>query len=344
MRTWIALATVAALSAGIATAARNDLAETAAPGKQPKIAGIIFQEDQFFRMLSFGMRDAAEKGGAEFIVGNSMNKPDKEIQLIDSYVARKVDAIVISPISEKSSAAGINRAAEKGIKIIMTNSTIPGEAPATFIESNQKELGTKTGQAARKYIEEKLGGKARIAILAFKSLLPEQSNARSDGFKEEVAKLPGVEIVTEQDAWLPEAAIKKAGDIITAHPEINIIWSANEGGTVGSALAVKNAGKAGKIVVFGTDVSMQLLDFLESPDDILQAITAQQPYEIGTTAVESALKVLKGEEVEKKITLGGVTMQRSDPAGIKVSREKLQSSGQQGRSMSDDLTARGDAR
>lgn len=296
----------------------------AADQKKLKIAGIIFQEDQFFRMLAFGMRDAAEKGGAEFLLGNSMNKPDKEIQLLDSYLARKVDAIVISPISEKSSAAGINRAAEKGVKIVMTNSNIAGNAPSTFIESNQAELGTKTGQAARAYIEQKLGGKAKIAILAYKSLLPEQSNARMNGFKQEVLKCPGVEIVAEQDAWLPEAAVKKAGDIITAHPEVNIIWSANEGGTVGSVLAVKNAGKTGKIAVFGTDVSQQLLDFLESSDNILQAITAQQPYEIGVAGVEAALKVLKGEKPEKKVTLGGVTMQRSDPAGIKAARTKIE--------------------
>lgn len=298
-------------------------AQSTASGKKPVIAGVIFQEDQFFRLLSYGMEDAAKKGGAEFLLGNSNNKPDKEVQLLDSYMARKVDAIIISPLNSRSSAAALNRAAAKGAKIIMTNSTIEGEAPASFIESNQMELGTKTGEEARKYIEQKLGGKAKIAILAYKSFLSEQSDARTNGFKQEMAKVPGAQIVAEQDAWLSEAAVKKAGDILTANPDINLVWSANEGGTVGSVLAVKNAGKAGKVVVFGTDVSQQLLDFLQKEDDILQAITAQQPYEIGTKACETALKVVQGELVEKKITMGGVTLKRSDPEGIKNYKARL---------------------
>lgn len=299
-------------------------AQDAAKGKKPLIAGIIFQEDQFFRLLAKGMQDTAEKDGAEFLLGNSNNKADKEVQLIDSYIARKVDAIIISPLNTKSSAAALNRAAEKGVKLIMTNSTIEGDAPSCFIESNQKELGIKTGEAARKYIEEKLGGKAKIAILAFKSQVPEQSEMRTSGFKQEIAKVPGAQIVAEQDAWLTEMAVKKAGDILTANPDINIIWSANEGGTAGSVLAVKNGGRAGKVAVFGTDVSMQLIDFLQKDDNILQAITAQQPYEIGSAASDAAVKVIKGEKVEKKIVMGGITLQRSNPEGIKEYKAQLQ--------------------
>ena len=66
--------------------------------EKPKIAGIVFQEDQFFRLILFGMRDAAEAAGAEFLEANSLNKPDKEIQLINTYIARGIDAIVISQI------------------------------------------------------------------------------------------------------------------------------------------------------------------------------------------------------------------------------------------------------
>ena len=57
-----------------------------------------------------------------------------------------------------------------------------------------------TGEACAKYIEENMDGKAKIGILQFKSLLPEQSGARSQGFIDEVTKLPGVEIVSDQDA------------------------------------------------------------------------------------------------------------------------------------------------
>ena len=288
-----------------------------------KIAGIIFQEDQFFRLVQFGMKDAADKAGVELLAASSSNKPDKEIRLVNTYIARQVDAIVISPLSSTASIAALKLAHDRGVKIITYNTTIAGDIPQSYVESDQFDLGSQSGRAAVKYIEQELGGKAKIAILAFKSQLPEQSSARSNGFKSEVTKLAGVQVVAEQDAWLAEMAVRKVGDIITAHPDVNIIWAANEGGTVGSVMAVKNAGKAGSVAVFGTDISKQLISFLLADDNILQAITGQRPFEIGQRAVESAVKVLKNQPVEKKISMPGVLLSRQDPDSVRVFEQKL---------------------
>ena len=291
--------------------------------EQKQIAGIIFQDDQFFHLVSYGMEDAAKKAGAKFLLSNSRNKPDQEIRLVNTYIARGVDAIVLSPLSQKSSAPAIKQAKEKGITIVTYNTSVDGNLAQAFVESDQFNVGAKTGMATREFIEKNLNGKANIAMLAFKSNTPEQSDARTSGFKSEVTKLPGVKIVAEQDAWLAEAAIKKAGDILTAHPDVNIIYAANEGGTVGSVMAVKNANKAGKIFVFGTDISDQLLGFLNSKDNILQAITGQMPYEIGVTAVKDAVKLLNGEKVEAKTTIPGVLLDRSQPDMIKKYKDNL---------------------
>ena len=286
--------------------------------KKLKIAGIVFQEDQFFRLIQFGMQDAADKAGVELLLANSANKPDKEIQLVNTYIARGVDAIVISPLSAKASATALQRAKDAGISVVTYNTTVEGAIPVTYIESDQGDLGRQTGLVARRYIEEQLGGQAKIATLAFKSQLAEQSDARRNGFVEVVGQLPGVEFVAEQDAWLPEMALKKAGDILTAHPEIDIIWSANEGGTVGSVMAVKNAGREGKVVVFGTDASQQLVEFMLAEDNILQALTTQTPFELGTKAMELAIAALKGQDVAAKVVMDGVLVARQDPEGVRA--------------------------
>lgn len=290
---------------------------------KPRVAGIVFQEDQFFRLVLLGMREAARAGGADLMEANSYNKPDKEIELVNTYLARRVDALVISPLSRTGSVTALQKAHDRGVKVVCYNTTVDAPFPAAFVECSPEDLGAQTGRAARKYVEEKLGGKAKIAILAFKSLVPEQSDGRVNGFKKEISRLPGVEFVAEQDAWLPEAALKKAGDILTANPDVNLIWAANEGGTVGSVMAVTNAGKAGKVAVFGTDVSEQLLGFLQAPDNILQAVTAQRPVDLGRAAVENALKTLRGEAVEKRVSLPGLCLSRADPEGVKAYEKQL---------------------
>ena len=288
-----------------------------------RIAGIVFQEDQFFRLALFGMRDAALREGATLLEANSAGKPDKEIQLVNTYIAQKVDAIVISPLSARASISALERARAGGIIVITYNTTIESPVPAAYIESDHTDLGASTGRAARAFIGQHLGGTANIALLAFVSQLPEQSSQRSEGFIREVTQLPGVRIVARQDAWLAEQAVKKAGDILTAHPEVNVIWAANEGGTVGAVMAVKNAGKAGTVAVFGTDTGEQLADFLLADDNILQAVTGQQPFEIGSLAVETAIRALRGEPVEARRALPGKLLSRTMPDSVRAFKQRL---------------------
>ena len=113
------------------------------------------------------------------------------------------------------------------------------------------------------------------------------------------------------------------GDVFTANPGVTIVYAANEGGTVGAVMAVKNAGKAGKVAVFGTDTSEQLADFLLDDSNILHAITGQRPFEIGSMAVEAAVKVLKGEKVAKKVSLPGFLLTREKPDEIRQFKERL---------------------
>ncbi|HEX7572455.1 MAG TPA: substrate-binding domain-containing protein, partial [Bacteroidota bacterium] len=158
------------------------------PGHR-KIAGIVFQEDQFFRLVLFGMRDAAARNGADLLEANSAGKPDKEIQLINTYIASGVDAIVVSPLSAKASVIALERARAKGITIVTYNTNVEGDIAAAYLESDQTGLGRATGAAAREYIEKHLEGKANVALLAFQSQAPEQSTMRVNGFREEITKL-----------------------------------------------------------------------------------------------------------------------------------------------------------
>src|SRR6185295_7155530 len=79
-----------------------DFPATSSSPKSPKIATIIFQDDQFFRLIEFGAREGAQRAGASTVEGNSDNKLDKERQLVDAFIISKADAILISPLSRKA--------------------------------------------------------------------------------------------------------------------------------------------------------------------------------------------------------------------------------------------------
>jgi simple sugar transport system substrate-binding protein/ribose transport system substrate-binding protein len=288
-------------------------------GGSIKMAGIIFQEDEFFRLIQFGMQDAAKKNGVELLVGNSANSQDKESTQVQNYADQKVAAILVSPINSKTSIPALKAAHDQGILIVTNNVSLASDFPDGDVECSNEDLGIQTGTECHKYIVDKLGGKANIAILAFHSQVAEQSDARTGGFKKSLQDLidkGDVKIVAEQDAWETAKAQQAGTDILGSKPEINVVYGANEGGTSGWVLAVKQAGQAGKIGVFGTDVSDTLINYLKSDDNILQAITAQKPFEMGQKSMEMALKALHHEPYDKKIVLNGVCLKRSDQSGI----------------------------
>lgn len=297
---------------------------SAGAAKKFKIATIGFQDDQFFKLAEMGMRDAATKANVELFQGSSAGSTDKEASLIENYVTQQVDAIVIAAVNKKASIPALQRAHEARVKIITYDASVEADFPAANIRSDQISLGKLTGQVAHKYIKEKLGGKAKIAVITYLSLIPEMATERNKGFLDEVKKLPGVQIVATNDAWMADKAVTVVDDVLTRHPDLNLIWGANEGGTVGAVTAVRNAGKAGKVAVFGTDVSEQMCGFLLDKDNVLQAVTGQKPFEIGSLAVETAVKVLKGESVEKMTLLPGQLFSRANAQHVTEYREYLQ--------------------
>ncbi|WP_455383192.1 substrate-binding domain-containing protein [Salinispira pacifica] len=316
MRRFVAVLAIFGLAAGMAIA--NGAKESSA--KKPTIAGIVFQTDQFFRIVEIGMQAAAKQDNADLLLASSNNSAQTESQLVDTYVSRGVDAIAISPLSATASIDALKKANDKGVKIVTYNSPLNADFPVSYINSSQSQLGESTGKAAAAYIKaHNITGTVKVAVLAFDSQLPEISAARVNGFLNELKKAPGitVDVVARQDGYLADKAFQTAGNIITAHPDLNMFFAANEGGTVGATQAVKSANKAGKIVVFGTDATEQLAQFLLDPDNILQAVTGQQPYKIGFTAVDNAVKAIKGESVEKTVIVPGVLLSRDNPDAVK---------------------------
>jgi simple sugar transport system substrate-binding protein/ribose transport system substrate-binding protein len=291
-------------------------------GGQKTVAGIVFQEDQFMKLLSLGYADAAAEAGFRILQANTGNDQAREAELINTYVDQKVAGIAIAPLSADSSVATLKRASDAGVKIAITNIDL---STAPFIvggyTSDNKNLGATVGAAAAEFIRDKLGGKAKIAVLAFYTLLPDQAAARVDGFKEAVLKVnPNVTFIPTQEAWLQDVAVQKAGDVLTANPDVDIIYGANDGGTIGSVMAVKNAGRAGKTFVFGIDTGDQQLAMLRDSDNVLQAVVGQDPYAQGYNAMKVLADAINGKDVSKTqgktIIVDGLLVSRSNPAAI----------------------------
>lgn len=286
------------------------------------IAGIVFQQDQYFRGIQIGMEKAAKAAGDELLAGNSDSKLEKEAQLINTYIARGVSSIVVAPLSAEASVPALKKARDAGIVVVTYGTSANGDVAQATVTSSDRDIGIGTGKAAADFIKTLgKGQKVKVGLLAFKALLPEQSNARVEGFLSQVSDQ--IDIASQQDAWLAEKALAVASDMLTANPDIRVIYAANEGGTIGAVQAVKKAGLEGKVFVFGTDGSEQLANMLLNADNVLQATTAQQPLEVGRQAVEAAQNLVQGKTFETKVTVPVLPLTRANTAGVTAYKEGL---------------------
>jgi simple sugar transport system substrate-binding protein/ribose transport system substrate-binding protein len=303
----------------------EEIAVGAAPEKELTVAGVVFQDDQFMKSMVEGYMAAGEKYGITVLTANTNNDQAREAELIQTYIAQGVDGIAIAPLSPDASIANLKEAAEKGIQIAVTNMNL-GDMSflAGGYTSDDATNGKLVGMNAAEYIKANISGAVNVARVDFDDQLPDQSKARWGGFYAGLDEA-GVEYteVAAVSSHLQDDAIAKVSDMLTANPEINVIWACNDGSTIGAAMAVKQAGLAGKVVVFGYDGGDQQTSMILSGDNILIAVVAQDPYGQGYKAMESLALTLLGEanpDAGKTVIVPGTYLSMTDPAGVNAWR------------------------
>ena len=289
------LALVMLLALAACSGSSEKKAETA--DDEITVAGIVFQDDQFMNMLTKGYVDAANDAGVKILTDNTNNDQAKETELINTYLSQGVKGLAIAPLNGDASVAALKAADEQGMKVALTNINL---SDADFIvagyTSDDYNNCYLVGKEAAEIIKEKLGDtKLNIAIVQFKSLLPDNSGNRVAGYLAALDEA-GIqyEIVADQDAWLQDTALETASGILTAHPEVNVIITVNDGGTIGSVMAVQNAGLSDQVLVFGHDGSDQISSMILDDSCPLQAVVAQDPYGQGYKSMTALINAIKG--------------------------------------------------
>jgi ribose transport system substrate-binding protein len=163
---------------------------------------------------------------------------------------------------------------------------------ATFIGSDNYEGGRVAG--AELILVTK--GKANVALLEG---IPghDTGDSRLRGFKDATKDTPGIKVVASQTAnWERDQGFTVFQNMLQAHPEIDALFACNDMMALGAMEAIAAAGRTGKIRVIGFDAVDDARKAIEA--GTMVASVAQFPGDMGRLAVESAMRLIKGETVE----------------------------------------------
>jgi len=246
----------------------------------------------FFVTMKEGAEKKADELGYKLIVLDSQNDPSKELSNVEDLLIRGVKAILINPTDSDAVSNAIRVANQAKIPVL----TLDRGASRGDVESHIASDNVAGGEMAGKYISEQIGADARVIQLegiAGTSAARE----RGQGFMNAV-KSENMNLLASQPADFDRTkGLNVMENMLSSNPDVQAVFAQNDEMALGAIRAVQASGKKVLIVGFdGTDDGIAAVK-----RGLLGATIAQQPGLIGEIGVESAVKVLKGEAVEKNI-------------------------------------------
>lgn len=284
---------LAALAISLLLASTTVLAEMKIAVSMPTF------DDNYLTYLRENMSKKAKQDGISLQFEDARNDVVKQLNQVQSFISQNVDAVIVNPVDTAATRNLIESATKAGIPLVFVNrKPDDGKLPAgvVTVTSNDREAGHLQAQ----YIADKLGGKGQVTIL-LGELSNNSTQVRTAGFKEILAKYPGIKIVEEQTGmWLRDKGMDLTSNWLLAGKEIDAILSNNDEMAIGAAMALKQAGKQG-VLVGGVDGTPDALAAIKR--GLMSVSVYQDARGQAEGALSAAEKMAKKESVEQNVTI-----------------------------------------
>jgi ribose transport system substrate-binding protein len=243
------------------------------------------------------LREAAQsQPDISVIFKDAQNDTLRQRAQIEEFASAGVDLLIVSPKEAAPLTPPVAEAFRKGIPVIVLDRRVLGTDYTCFIGADNRKIG----RAAGKWVVERLEGKGKVVELkGLMTSTPAQD--RHAGFREALQGTE-VEVIFEADMkWLEPDARREMESALARFGTIDLVYAHNDPGAHGAYLAARAANREKNIVFIGID-ALPNEGQVYTKRGILEA-TFEYPTG-GKEAIEMALRILKGEQVPKDVTLG----------------------------------------
>lgn len=277
-------------------------------------------ENQFFSDELAAERALAKERGHEVIDVQADNNPAKQLDDVNSLIARGVDVLAIDAVDPAAIVPALDAAEQAGIPVISLIAEPEGGKSDALVYLDS----VKDGANGCQLIVDGLGGTGKVVILTgpLQILAAKQ---RADGCRKTLEAEPGIEIVAEVNTdYSLRDAEQKMTDVLQAHPEVDAVFGGNDDIALGAIRALDSAGQspADKVIVGvdGTEAALQAICAGE-----MTATLATFPKAEALIVMDTVEKIASGQAFEAKVLFPAVTVDegnlsdRAAEAGVSLS-------------------------
>lgn len=281
----------------------------AAEGESLLVGCVVkFQHPHFTAMMN-GAKDASAELGYECdaMAPGSVTDVMQQVQMVEDLVARNVDILLLCPNQPDTLVNVLNEADAKGITVVMIDTDMPEFEPrVAFVGSDAHESFVTAANELSSRLEEGSN------VIILRGPLGDNTHETRTAGAVEGFEANGMNILEVFDAGsTAEGAAAAAEDFMLKYKEegIDAILCTDGEMAVGTATAVKQAGKSGEILISGYDGNEATVEMVGAGDVTFDM--AQNPYDMGYKGVMLGNDARDGKEVPE-ITDTGVLMITQD--------------------------------
>lgn len=260
------------------------------------------QMDQHWVTVDQGAKKAAtELGNVDYKwLAPDVKDDAKQIESINNAIAGGANAILLAANGPNAVTAALKEAESAGIKIVYVDSPADFPAVQTLATDNQA-AGKTAGEEMIKALKEKNITSGKIGIVNVNAST-DSTVKREKGFR---SAFEGTDF-TILETQYGEGDAAKSKDIAANYITEGVvgIFGGNEGSTVGTGNAIKEAG--GKVIGVGFDKSDTIMQLIN--EGHLLATMAQNPDVMGYEGMKTAVNALEGKAIDKTNVDTGVSV------------------------------------
>lgn len=296
--------------------------ETAPAGPKKLVVGFsqVGAESAWRTAETKSIRGEAEKRGIELKFADAQGKQANQINAIRSFIAQKVDAIVIAPVVETGWEPVLQEAKAANIPVVLVDRGIKVTDDglyATLIASDFVE----EGKMAADWLAKKMGEKGNIVELQGTTGAAPAID-RKKGFEEALKKYPNMAITKSQTADFARAKGKEVMEafIKSDGKNINAVYAHNDDMALGAIQALDEAGMNP-----GKDVAVISIDGVKGAFEAMVAGKLNATVEcnplMGPILYDTIAKLRAGQPVPKYTQNKDQLFDQSTAAQVIASRE-----------------------
>lgn len=266
----------------------------------PKSLGI-----PVFDYAKTGAERAAAKSGDVEVIWRGPETIDeiRQKEILESFIAQKVDGIAIACLNGDLLTDAINRAVESGIPVITWDSDAPKSKRIAFYGVNDFEGGQALGDGLAKILE----GRGKVAMLT--ALGADNLQKRLDGAKAALAKHSGIEVVEVFDIKDDPVRVSEAiASMVQRYPDLNGLVSVG-----GWPVFVRNALDPidpSKLKVVAFDTIPPAPEILRAGK--VQLLVGQKYFGWGEESVRLLKEIIAGRRPENPFQYSGMDLVTRD--------------------------------